>query len=89
MLCKGSSCENVQYKITLICLERKWAKGANSRILQRSFENEMARYSPNFKEQLQIMVEMGKEWGFPLNFDMPRPFDTRTGVTVQNGFTGN
>ena len=40
----------------------------------RSFKNEMARYSSNFGNKLQIMVGIGKEYGFKLNFDLPRSF---------------
>ena len=34
----------------------------------------MARYSSNFRNKLQKIVELGKEYGFTSNFDMPRPF---------------
>ena len=34
----------------------------------------MARYSSNFGNKLQMMVGIGKEYGFTSNFDMPRPF---------------
>ena len=37
----------------------------------------MACYSSNFGNKLQMMVGMGKEYNFTLNFDMPRPFATR------------
>ena len=37
----------------------------------------MARYSSNFGNKLQIMVGIGKEYGFKLNFDMPRSFTQR------------
>ena len=48
----------------------------NSRIFHRSFENEMA-YSSNFGYELQMMVGIGKEYGFTLNFDMPWLFTSR------------
>ena len=35
----------------------------------------MARYSSTFGNKLQIMVGISKEYGFTLNFDMPRPFN--------------
>ena len=34
----------------------------------------MACYSSNFGNKLQMMVGIGKEYHFTLNFDMPRPF---------------
>ena len=37
----------------------------------------MARYSSNFGNKLQIMVGIGKEYGFKMNFDMPRSFTQR------------
>ena len=37
----------------------------------------MARYSPNFGDNWQSLLEMGKECHFPSNFDMPRQFTTR------------
>ena len=43
--------------------------------LHRSFENEMACYSSNFGNQLQMMVGIGKEYGFTLNFHMSRLFN--------------
>ena len=61
-------------KISLVCLARKWIQVANSRNFHHSFENEMACYSPNFGNDLQMMVAIGKEYSFTSNFDMPRPF---------------
>ena len=49
----------------------------NSRNFHRSFENEVAPYSSNFGDKYQILVEIDKECGFPLNFDMPWPFSPR------------
>ena len=43
-------------KVSSVCLERKWAQVANSGNFHRSFKNEMARYSSNFGNKLQIMV---------------------------------
>ena len=37
----------------------------------------MARYSSNFGNKLQMMVETGKECGFTSNFDLPRSFTPR------------
>ena len=37
----------------------------------------MACYSLNFGNKLQMMVGIGKEYGFTLNFDMPRLFTQR------------
>ena len=34
----------------------------------------MAPHSSNFGNKLQIMVGVGKEYGFTSNFDMPRSF---------------
>ena len=42
--------------------------------LHRSFQKEMARYSSNFRNKLQMVVGIGKECGFTSNFDMPRSF---------------
>ena len=39
-----------------------------------SFKNEMACYSSNFGNKLQMKVGIGKEYGFTLNFHMPRLF---------------
>ena len=64
-------------KISSVCFERKWAYVTNSGNFHRSFKNEMARYSSNFGNKLQIMVGIGKENGFKLNFDMPRSFTQR------------
>ena len=38
------------------------------RNFHRSFENEMACYSSNFGNKLQMMVGIGKEYHFTLNF---------------------
>ena len=64
-------------KISSTCLERKWAKVANPGNFHRSFKNKMVRYSLNFGNKLQMMVGIGKECGFTLNFDMPRSFAPR------------
>ena len=64
-------------KIRSVCLKRRWAQGANSGIIHRSFKNKMALYSPNFGNKLQMIVGMGKECGFTSNFDMPRSFTPR------------
>ena len=45
--------------------------------LSPQLKNEMARYSSNFGNKLQIMVGIGKEYGFKPNFDMPRSFTKR------------
>ena len=48
----------------------------------------MVRYSPKFGNKLQIMVEIGKEYGFTSNFEMPLPFtarETELPATTQNG----
>ena len=42
-----------------------------------SFKNKMARYSSNFGNNLQMMVSVGKEYGFTSNFDMLRSFTPR------------
>ena len=44
--------------------------------LSPQLQNEMARYSSNFGNKLQIMVGIGKEYGFTSNFVMPRSFTT-------------
>ena len=49
----------------------------NSRNFHRSLENEMTCYSSNFANKLQMMVDMGKEYHFTLNFNMPRSFTPR------------
>ena len=45
--------------------------------LSPSFENKMACNSSNFGNRLQMMVGIGKEYGFTLNFDIPRLFTLR------------
>ena len=64
-------------KISSLCLERKWALVANLGNFHRSFKNKMARYSSNFGNRLQMMVGIGKKYGFTSNFDMPRSFTQR------------
>ena len=39
--------------------------------------NEMACYSSNFANKLQMMVDIGKEYFFTLNFNFPRSFAPR------------
>ena len=39
--------------------------------------NEMARYSSNFGNKLQMMAAIAKERGFTSNFDMPKSFTPR------------
>ena len=46
----------------------------------RSFQNEMARYSSNVGNKLQMMIKIGKVCGFTSNFDTPKPFTTRKTV---------
>ena len=43
----------------------------------RSFKNKMACYPSNFGNRFQMMVGIGKEYGFTLNFDLPRLFTLR------------
>ena len=43
----------------------------------RSFHHEMARYSSNVGNKLQMMIKRGKIYGFTSNFDTPKPFTTR------------
>ena len=43
----------------------------------RRFQHEMAHHSSNFENKLQMMVGIGKEYGFTSNFDMPWPFIPR------------
>ena len=64
-------------KISSVCLEQKWALVANSGDFHRNFQNEMAHYSANFGNKLQMMVGIGKECGVTSNFDMPRSFTPR------------
>ena len=64
-------------KISSFCWERKWAEVANSANFHRCFKNKMARKSSNFGNKLQMMVGIGKEYGFTLNFDMLRSFTSR------------
>ena len=45
--------------------------------LSPHLRNKMACYSSNFGNRLQMMVEIGKAYGFTLNFDMPRLFTQR------------
>ena len=45
--------------------------------LSPPLRNERAFYSSNFGNKLQMMVEIGKEYRFTLNFDMPWPFTQR------------
>ena len=45
--------------------------------LHRSFQHEMARYTSNFGNKLQMMVRIAKEYGFASNFDILRPFTPR------------
>ena len=42
-----------------------------------SFQHEMACYSSNFVNKLQVVAGIGKECGFMSNIDMPRPFTPR------------
>ena len=42
-----------------------------------SFQHEMARYSSNVGNKLQMMIKVGKVCGFTSNFDIPKPFTTR------------
>ena len=51
--------------------------GLNYKLGKLSPQLQMARYSSNFGNELQIMVGIGKEYGFKLNFDMPRSFTQR------------
>ena len=45
----------------------------------------MARYSSNFGNELQVVVEIRKEYGFTSNLYMPRPFTpTQNKDTAQN-----
>ena len=46
----------------------------------RSFQHEMARYSSNVGNKLQMMINVGKVCGFTSNFDTPKPFTTRKTV---------
>ena len=46
----------------------------------RSFQHEMARYSSNVGNKLQMMIKIGKVCGFTSNFDTPKPFTTRKTV---------
>ena len=46
----------------------------NYRNFHRSFQSEMAWYSSNIGNKLQMMVGIGKEYSFTSDFDMPRPF---------------
>ena len=45
----------------------------------------MARYSSNFGNKLQLMVGIGKEYGFMSNFKMPWPFAPRKTELPRNG----
>ena len=47
------------------------------RNFHRRFKNEMACYASNCANKLQIMVDIGKEYRFTLNFDMQWPFTRR------------
>ena len=55
-------------------LSYKFEKLSLASCNQRSFENKMACYSLNFGKGLQMMVGIGKEYGFTLNFDMLQLF---------------
>ena len=48
----------------------------------RNFQHEMARYSSNVGNKLQMMIKIGKVYGFTSNFDTPKPFTT--GKTVRS-----
>ena len=61
-------------KISTVCLWRKWAYVENKRYFHRIFQNEIPRYSLNFGNNLQMVVEIGKKDGFTSNFDTPWPF---------------
>ena len=50
----------------------------------RSFQHEMARYSSNVGNKLQMMINVGKVCGFTSNFDTPKPFTTRKTVRVDS-----
>ena len=54
-----------------MCLCSKFEK------LSPPLRNEMACCSLNFRNKFQMMVGIGKEYGFTLNFDMPRLFTQR------------
>ena len=64
----------------------RFVQGENGPKLQteehshRSFQHEMARYSSNVGNKLQIMIKIGKVCGFTSNFDTPKPFTTRKTV---------
>ena len=47
---------------------------------RRSFQHEMARYSSNVGNKLQMMINIGKVCGITSNFDIPKPFTTRKTV---------
>ena len=64
-------------KTSLLCLERKWASGANSGNFHRSLKNKMTRYSSIFGNKLQMMVGISKKRGFTSNFDISRSFTSR------------
>ena len=46
-----------------------------------------SRYSSNFGNKLQIMVGIGKDYGFQLNFDMPKSFTQRKSDTLLSGIS--
>ena len=46
----------------------------------RSIQHEMARYSSNVGNKLQMMIKVDKVCGFTSNFDTPKPFTTRKTV---------
>ena len=45
--------------------------------LSRQLRHEMACYSSNFATKLQMVIDVGKEYLFTLNFNMPRSFTRR------------
>ena len=45
--------------------------------LSPQLQNKMARYSSNFRNELQMMVGVGKKCGYTSNFDMPRSITPR------------
>ena len=58
----------------------KGPKLQTEELSHRSFQHEMARYSSNVGNKLQMMINVGKVCGFASNFDTPKPFTKRKTV---------